>query len=59
MEVLFNSMDSFFVIATAEGFVQSPQFIVGGIAGLILGFLIGKVVGSSGKAKEVRKRMGV
>ena len=42
-----------------EEFVMSAKFIVGGFLGLVVGYLVGKVMGASKKAKEVRKRMGV
>ncbi len=42
-----------------EQFAMSAQFITGGSAGLILGFLVGKVVGAAKKARDLRRRMGV
>jgi hypothetical protein len=42
-----------------EAFLTSTQFIVGAVAGLVIGFLLGKVIGAAGKASQVRKNMGI
>lgn len=38
---------------------MTAEFIAGGTAGLVFGYLVGKVMGASSKAREVKKRMGV